>query len=145
MHLYMLGYLNCPASFNLWNHLILSHLYNINNCLTQHKCIMRSERKAKQLINRWIKIIKNNGKLILKIARARVNASRTQTTKSPCTLINPAAVTTHRHFFTKQSLEKRGWKEGKSERKTEKEGDSKGAKRGGKMREGCSLVSQFKK
>ncbi len=37
------------------------------------------------------------------------------------TLINPAAVTIHRHIFTKQSLVKKGWKERKSERETENE------------------------
>lgn len=64
--------------------------------------------------------------------------------ESPCTLINPAAVTIHRHIFTKQSLEKKGGKEKKCETETEKE-RKKDGKKGGKMREGCSLVSQFKK
>lgn len=41
--------------------------------------------------------------------------------ESPCILINPAAVTIHRHIFTKQSLEKKGWKEGMTEKETEKE------------------------
>jgi len=64
--------------------------------------------------------------------------------ESPCTLINPAAVTIHRHIFTKQSLEKKGWKERKSERETEKERDSKGVERGKKWGKDAALWANLR-